>query len=153
MPLRRDIPLFLLEAEDGTAHGTREAWQRREMLVALLHANCDGCQALHRELQARVPGWHREEVALFTVMMPGRSGEPLLPGALEDTEGTVAWKLAEAYGRVPGTATLAVANRFGELYGVVDVHGRPTAEVLTEALEWLDLAQRQCGECSAPLWE
>jgi hypothetical protein len=153
MPLRRDIPLFLLEAEDGTAHGTREAWQRREMLVALLHANCEGCQALHRELQARGPGWHREEVALFTVMMPGRPGEPLLPGALKDTEGTVAWKLAEAYGRVPGTATLAVANRFGELYGVVDVHGRPTAEVLTEALEWLDLAQRQCGECSAPLWE
>jgi len=153
MPLRRDIPLFLLEAEDGTAHGTREAWQRREMLVALLHANCEGCQALHRELQARVPGWHREEVALFTVMMPGRPGEPLLPGALKDTEGTVAWKLAEAYGRVPGTATLAVANRFGELYGVVDVHGRLTAEVLTEALEWLDLAQRQCGECSAPLWE
>ncbi len=153
MPLRRDIPLFLLEAEDGTAHGTREAWQRREMLVALLHANCEGCQALHRELQARVPGWHREEVALFTVMMPGRPGEPLLPGALKDTEGTVAWKLAEAYGRVPGTATLAVANRFGELYGVVDVHGRPTAEVLTEALEWLDLAQRQCGECSAPLWD
>ncbi|HLM46727.1 MAG TPA: hypothetical protein VK458_22845, partial [Myxococcaceae bacterium] len=109
MPLRRDIPLFLLEAEDGTAHGTREAWQRREMLVALLHANCEGCQALHRELQARVPGWHREEVALFTVMMPGRPGEPLLPGALKDTEGTVAWKLAEAYGRVPGTATLAVA--------------------------------------------
>ncbi|WP_309891636.1 hypothetical protein [Archangium sp.] len=153
MPLRRDIPLFLLEAEDGTAHGTREAWQRREMLVALLHANCEGCQALHRELQARGPGWNREEVALFTVMMPGRPGEPLLPGALKDTEGTVAWKLAEAYGRVLGTATLAVANRFGELYGVVEVHGRPTAEVLAEALEWLDLAQRQCGECSAPLWE
>jgi hypothetical protein len=153
MPLRRDIPLFLLEAEDGTPHGTREAWQRREMLVALLHANCDGCQALHRELQARAPGWHREEVALIPVMMPGRTGEPLLPGALKDPEGAVAWKLAERFGRVPGTATLAVANRFGELYGVVDVHGRPTAEVLAEALEWLDLAQRQCGECSAPLWD
>jgi hypothetical protein len=153
MPLRRDIPLFLLEAEDGTRHGTREAWQRREMLVALLHANCDGCQALHRELQARAPGWHREEVALIAVMMPGRPGEPLLPGALKDPEGTVAWKLAETFGRVPGAATLAVANRFGELYGVVDVHGRPTEEVLAEALEWLDLAQRQCGECSAPLWD
>ncbi|HEX8820111.1 MAG TPA: hypothetical protein VF794_09320 [Archangium sp.] len=154
MPLRRDIPLFQLEAEDGALRGTREAWQRREMLVALLHANCDGCQALHRELQARAPGWRRDEVELISVMMPGRPGEPLLPGALrDDPEGTVAWRLAEVSGRVPGTATLSVANRFGEFYGVVDVHGRSTSEVLAEALAWVDLAQRQCGECSAPLWE
>jgi hypothetical protein len=153
MALRRHIPLFQLEAEDGHPHGTREAWQRRDMLVALLHANCDACQGLHRELRARAPAWRQEEVEAFTVMMPGQSGEPLLPGALKDPEGTVTWKLAESFGRVPGTAVLAVASRFGELYRVLDVHGRPTAQVLGEALEWLDLAQRQCGECSAPLWE
>ncbi len=153
MPLRRDIPLFQLEAEEGHRRGTRDAWQRREMLVALLHANCDACQGLQRELLARAPGWHRDEVEVFTVMMPGRPGEPPLPGGLKDPEGTVTWKLSEAFGCVPGTATLAVANRFGELYGRVAVHGRPTSEVLAEALEWLDLAQRQCGECSAPLWE
>jgi hypothetical protein len=148
MPLRRDIPLFQLEAEDGHRRGTRDAWQRREMLVALLHANCEACQRLHRELLA-----HRDEVEVFTVMIPGRAGEPVLPGALRDSEGTVTRKLAETLGSVPGTATLVVANRFGELYGHVAVHGRPTSEVLAEALEWLDLAQRQCGECFAPLWE
>jgi hypothetical protein len=154
MPLRRDIPLFQLPTEDGSRRGTRDAWQRREMVVALLHANCEACQGLHRELLARAPEWHRDEVELFTVMMPGRPGEPPLPGALrDDAEGTVTWRLAEAFGRVPGTATVAVANRFGELYGLVDVHGRPAAQVLAEALEWVDLAQRQCGECSAPLWE
>ncbi|HEX8439978.1 hypothetical protein [Archangium sp.] len=153
MPLRRDIPLFQLEAEEGPRRGTRDAWQRREMLVALLHANCDACQGLHRELLAHVPAWHRDEVALFTVMMPGRGGEPPLPGALRDPEGAVTWRLAEAFGCVPGTAMLAVASRFGELYGRVAVHGRRPCEVLAEALEGLDLAQRQCGECSAPLWE
>ncbi|WP_146209720.1 hypothetical protein [Vitiosangium sp. GDMCC 1.1324] len=153
MALREDIPLFQLEDENGHPRGTRDAWQRREMLVALLHANCDACQGLHRELRARAPGWRQEEVEAISVVMPGRPGEPLLPGALADPEGTVTWKLAERFGRVPGTAVLAVASRFGELYRVLDVHGRPTEEVLGEALEWLDLAQRQCGECSAPLWD
>jgi hypothetical protein len=87
------------------------------------------------------------------VVMPCLPGEPLLQGALRDAEGAVAWRLAETCGRAPGTALLVVASRFAELYGVVEVHGRSTAEVLAEALEWLDLAQRQCGECSAPLWE
>jgi hypothetical protein len=153
MPLRGNIPLFQLESEDGHRRGPRDAWQRREMLVALLHANCDACQGLHRELVARAPEWRKDEVEAFSVMMPGRSGEPLLPGALGDPEGRVTWKLAECFGHVPGTAVLAVANRFGELYGVVGVHGRPTPQVLAEALEWLDLAQRQCGECFAPLWD
>jgi hypothetical protein len=153
MPLRRDIPLFQLATEDGHERGTRKAWQRREMVVALLHANCDACQGLHAELMARAPGWHQEEVETFTVMMPGQPGEPVLPGALKDEQGTVTWKLSECFGRMPGTAVVAVANRFGELYGVVDVHGQPTARVLAESLEWLDLAQRQCGECSAPLWD
>lgn len=153
MSLRRDIPLFHLPAEDGQRRGTRDAWQRREMLVALLHSNCEECQGLHRELLARAPGWRREEVEAFSVGMPGRPGEPLLPGSLRDAEGAVSARVAEACGHEPGTALLAVANRFGELYAGVRVHGRPTAQVLAEALEWLDLAQRQCGECSAPLWE
>jgi hypothetical protein len=87
------------------------------------------------------------------VALPGRPGEPLLLGALRDPEGTVARKLAESLGRVPGTTVLAAADRFGEFYRVMDVHDRLTAKVLGEVLEWLDLAQRQCGECSAPLWE
>ena len=37
------------------------------------------------------------------------------------------------------------------LYAALDIHGGPTEAVLREALEWLDLAQRQCGECFAPL--
>lgn len=153
MPLRGSIPLFELEAEDGRPRGPLEAWQRREMVVALLHANCEACQVLQRELVARAPRWHQEEVELFTVGMAGRPGEPLLPGALADPGGVVTRRLAESFGRVPGTAVLAVANRFGELYRVLEVHGRPTEAVLAEALEWVDLAQRQCGECSAPLWD
>jgi hypothetical protein len=151
---RGEIPLFQLPAPGGRALGTLDAWQRHDMLVALLHPGCDVCQALHRALLARAPEWRREEMEVFSVVPPGRPGEPVPPGALEDTEGRVSGELARALGAAPGAARLAVANRFGKLYAAVDIHSGPTEAVLREALEWMDLAQRQCGECFAPLdWD
>jgi hypothetical protein len=151
---RGEVPLFQLPTPSGPPRGTLDAWQRRDMLVALLHSGCDICQALHRTLSARAAEWRREEIEAITVVPAGRPGEPLPPGALEDREGQVAPELARALGVSPGEARLAVANRFGKLYAVVDIHGRPTEAVLREALEWMDLAQRQCGECFAPLdWD
>jgi hypothetical protein len=124
------------------------------MLVALQHPGCDICHALHRMLMARAPGWRSQEIEVFSVVPPGRPGEPLPPGALQDSEGRVSQELAQALGASPGAAVLAVANRFGMLYAVLDIHGGPTEAVLHEALEWMDLAQRQCGECFAPLdWD
>ncbi|HLL03303.1 MAG TPA: hypothetical protein VK539_22160 [Myxococcaceae bacterium] len=151
---RREVPLFQLPVPEGPPRGTRDAWQRRDMLVALLHPGCDICHALHRQLMARAPGWRQEELEVFCVVPPGRPGEPLPPGALQDSEGRVSRELAHALGASPGAAVLAVANRFGLLYAALDIHGGPTEAVLHEALEWVDLAQRQCGECFAPLdWD
>ena len=148
---RGEIPLFQLDAPDGRRRGTLDAWQRREMLVALLHPGCDVCQALHRTLAARAPELSRDEVEFLSVVRPGG---PVLPGALVDTEGRVARSLSEALGLKPDAAVLAVGNRFSKLYAVVDVHSKPMAAVLDEALEWLRLAQLQCGECQAPLaWD
>jgi len=154
MAERSEVPLFQLPAPDGPPRGTLDAWQRREMLVALMHPGCDICHALHRMLMSRAPGWRQQEIDVFSVVPPGRPGEPLPPGALQDSEGRVSRELAQELGASPGAAVLAVANRFGMLYAVLDIHGGPTEAVLREALEWLDLAQRQCGECSAPLdWD
>jgi hypothetical protein len=151
---RREVPLFQLPVPEGAPRGTRDAWQRRDMLVALLHPGCDICHALHRLLMARAPGWRQEELEVFSVVPPGRPGEPLPPGALQDPEGGVSRELAQALGASPGAAVLGVANRFGLLYAALDIHGGPTEAVLREALEWVDLAQRQCGECFAPLdWD
>ena len=151
---RGEVPLFQLPVPGGPPRGTLDSWQRRDMLVALLHPGCDICQALHRVLMARAPQWRQEEIDVLSVVPSGRPGEPLPPGALEDSEGRVSGELAQALGASPGSARLAVANRFAKLYAVLDIHGGPTEAVLREALEWLDLAQRQCGECFAPLdWD
>lgn len=149
---RGEIPLFQLEAPDGRKRGTLDAWQRRDMLVALLHPGCDVCQALHRVLDSRAPGWRKEEVELFSIVRPGSA--PVPPGALVDADGRVTRELSGALELPPDAAVLAVANRFSRLYAVLDIHSGPTAVVLKEALEWLQLAQLQCGECQAPLdWD
>lgn len=151
---RGEIPLFQLDAPDGRRRGTLDAWQRREMLVALLHPGCDVCQALHRSLVDRTPELHRDEVDVFAVVRPGAPEAPVPPGALVDAEGRVTRTLSEALHLAPDAAVLAVANRFSKLYAVVDLHSGPTAAVLKEAMEWLQLAQLQCGECQAPLdWD
>jgi hypothetical protein len=146
---RGEVPLFELKAEDGRPSGTLAAWQRRDMLVALLHPGCDVCHALHRSLQEHAPGLRTQEAEVMTVVPQGR--DPAPPGALVDAEGRASRALAEAFG---GEGRLGVASRFGGLYAVVDIHSGATRRVLDEALEWLDLAQRQCGECQAPLaWD
>jgi hypothetical protein len=151
---RAEVPLFQLPVPGGHPRGTLDAWQRHDMLVALLHPGCDICQALHRTLQVRAPRWSQEEIDVVSVVPRGRPGELLPPGALEDVEGRISRELAEALGASPLESRLAVANRFGMLYAVLDIHGGPTEAVLYEALEWMDLAQRQCGECFAPLdWD
>ncbi len=148
---RGEVPLFELKMEDGRPRGTLAAWQRRDMLVALLHPGCDACQALHRVLQERAPALRTQEAEVMTVMPQGRAGEPVPPGALVDVEGRVARALADVFG---GEGRLGVASRFGGLHAVLDIHSGSTQRVLDEALEWLDLAQRQCGECQAPLaWD
>ncbi|MCP3142622.1 thioredoxin domain-containing protein [Pyxidicoccus xibeiensis] len=148
---RGEVPLFRLEAASGPPRGTLDAWQRRDMLVALLHPGCDVCQALHRALQERAPGLRKEEAEVMTVVPPGREGVPVPPGALVDVEGRVSYALAEVFG---GQGRLGVASRFGGLYAAVDLHSGTPQRVLDEALAWLDLAQRQCGECQAPLaWD
>src|SRR5262245_55207779 len=118
---RSDIPLFQLPVPDGPPRGTLDAWQRREMLVALLPPGCDICHALHRVLMARSPGWRQTEIDVISVMAPGRPGEPLPPGALQDSEGRISQELAQALGSSSGAALLAVANRFGMLYAVLDI--------------------------------
>jgi hypothetical protein len=127
-----EIPLF--EAEGAS---TARAWQRREMLVALLHGNaCSDCDRLGAQLRSLQPGLARDEVELIFVKTEG------------DANGV---RLARSLGLPLGSARLIVANRFAKLYAHLDAHDE---RALFEAAESIDLAQRQCGECSAPLdWD
>ena len=74
-----------------------------------------------------------------------------LEGALRDTTGRTVHVLLEALDAKHGEARLAVASRFGTLYAALDAHA---PDALAQALDWVDLAQRQYGECQAPLaWD
>lgn len=144
----RSLPLFELKDAEGRPRGTLPAWQRREVLLAVLHGEgCEPCGRLSAGLQARAEALARDEVQVLVVVPEGAR----LVGALRDPTGRVVHALLAALGARDGEARLAVANRFGQLYAALDAHAEG---VLEEGLGWLDLAQRQCGECQAPLdWD
>ncbi len=135
------VPLFQLEGADGRRYGTEDLWQRKEMLVALLHGEaCARCRELRELLAAGEDEWRRQGLGLVLVEL-----------APEGEEAPVSVRLARAFGVRVGEASLGVVDRFGEVYASLEAHARPAREVLTEALEWVDFIQRQCPECFAPV--
>jgi peroxiredoxin len=144
----RSLPLFELKDAQGRLRGTLPVWQRREVLLAVLHgARCPPCTALLAQLTARAAALRDDEVEVLCVLPEGARRE----GALSDPTGRTVHTLLAALGAQDGEARLAVASRFGALYAALDAHADGA---LVQALEWVDLAQRQCGECQAPLaWD
>lgn len=141
METHSKVPLFQLEGADGRRYGTEDLWQRKEMLVALLHGEaCARCRELRGLLAAREDEWRSQGLGLVLVEL-----------APEGEEDSVSGRLARAFGVRPGEASLGVVDRFGEVYASLEAHARPAHEVLAEALEWVDFIQRQCPECFAPV--
>ncbi len=110
------------------------AWQRKEMVIALLHSRCVHCEAVRSHLIRR----------------EGLLGDPeVLVLALDDSApDSVQTPLRRAAGLPKGDAFLLFGNRFLELYAVLDAHSMPVPELLQETLSWLDLMQKRCAECS-----
>ena len=108
--------------------GTMELWQRREMVVAVLDDRCPECDGIRAELAQHQERWAKEEVGCVFL----RAGSDR----------------ANEFSMEPA---LIIANRFGQFYAELPIHGRQPGASVSEALEWVDLAQRQCGECQAPL--
>lgn len=146
---RREVPLFALADATGRVDGTQRAWQRREVLLALLHGpDCVTCEHLLEHLQARSRALEEQDVHVVAL-------EPIArEGVLGDTCGRVAARVAEVLGEPPGPARLVVATRYLRIAAVFDVHAGPPEALLTEVLEAMRLAQTQCEECSQPLqWD
>jgi hypothetical protein len=146
--MQPSLPLFELKDAQGRLRGTLPVWQRREVLLAVLHGEpCAACVRLQAQLAARERSLREDEVEVLCVVPGGTR----LEGALSDPTGRTVHGLLEALGARAGEARLAVASRFAKLYAVMDAHADGA---LGEALGWVDLAQRQCGECQPPLdWD
>jgi hypothetical protein len=59
---------------------------------------------------------------------------------------SLAPRIAHALGLEPGVAFAVVADRYGEAFAAVPVHGAGTDAVLGEVEAWLDHVQQQCPE-------
>src|SRR4051812_28682569 len=84
------------------------AWQRREMVVSLLHADCERCAQVRERLEKRegILGDPEVFVLLLDATAPG-----------DDQR-----RLREAAGVDEDQALIVLGNRFLELYKVLDAH-------------------------------
>jgi hypothetical protein len=130
---RRRIPPFVV-SDQGEEIGPGAWWQRREMVVALLHATCVICDRLRERLASHSGALREREAEQVTLSMDGSIGRDLAP------------RVAHALGLEQGVAFAVVADRYGEAFAAVPVHGADTDAVLSEIDAWLDHIQQQCPE-------
>ncbi len=147
--VHREVPLFALEDGHGGRVGTQSAWQRADLMWATLHPpGCERCDAL----EARLMDAQASMAAPDVLFLRTRDAPGGPAGSLFDPEGRQARRLTQALGEVREVPRLVVASRFLELYAALPVHGSESvASLMSQALSWLDLVQRQCGECSEQL--
>lgn len=128
------MPLFQVGSQGG-ADGPAVWWQRREMLVALLHTGCGPCTLLRSGLAARGADLRARDAAELALEVDGAGPERERSGAV-----------ARSLGLDPGAAVLIVADRYGEAFASLPIHGADAGAVLDEAESWLDHIQQQCPE-------
>lgn len=147
-----EVPLFQLPDEEGRTFGTQDLWQRKDMLLALVHP--EGCEPCHRmlaQLKERAGELHASEIELVVVTMRGEPQHLEGLRVLSDREGRIEQALAEHGSFRPGEARLLAADRFSRLYGSEDIHAGDPESVLVSALDWLEFAQSRCEECGGYL--
>jgi hypothetical protein len=105
------------------------------MVVALLHAACAVCAELRAHLGTRSATLRAREAAEVALDMDGPGEGPML-----------AREVARALGLDPGLAVVIVADRFGEAFAALSVHGVNADALLDEAEAWIEHIQQQCPE-------
>jgi hypothetical protein len=138
MLARSRLPPFRLETErDETERAEAAAawWQRREIIVALVHARCSECTLLRSRLASRGPLLRARGAAHAVLEMDGPGVGPEL-----------ASQVARSLDVRQGVALVVVADRYGEPFAALPVHGSQADVVLDEAEAWIDHIQQQCPE-------
>jgi hypothetical protein len=133
MSAHRRVPLFVV-SDQGEESGPEAWWQRREMVVALVHAACAICDRFREQLASRSRALRAREAGQVALQLDGSIRRDLAP------------RVADALGLEPGVAFAVVADRYGEAFAAVPVHGGDTGAVLEDIEAWLDHIQQQCPE-------
>jgi hypothetical protein len=159
LPPRQLIPPLTLHALDGR---TIRAWdfkQKKNLLIAFLHANCPPCEQLLRALAAESAAWKESDAVVLAVFLesPPRLladslPPPIVPGV--DVTGHAATAfLGRDTNAPPGIARLGIflTDRYGELAAQWEIgpsHAFPAIATLRAQIERIDI----CDGCGAPLW-
>jgi hypothetical protein len=104
------------------------------MVVALVHAACATCNRFRERLASRNPALLARETGQVALELDG-AGFPEL-----------AQRVVDSLGLEPGVALAVLADRYGEAFAAVPIHGADADGVLGELEAWLDHIQQQCPE-------
>lgn len=133
MRVHTRVPLFLVRVQ-GAESGPAAWWQRREMVVALVHAACAACDRFRERLASRDPVLRARGAGQVALELDGAGFREL------------AQRVVDTLGLEPGVAFAVVADRYGEALVALPVHGADADGVLGEIEAWLDHIQQQCPE-------
>jgi hypothetical protein len=124
----------LFRLSDG--RGTQALWQRREMLVGMLHGGGrECCWAVAEALRAADRSGDREHLGAVIVPLESES-DRAVRAAL--------YAALRPFCVIAGEPYVVVADRYGRLYAAVHAHDR---DAVREARAWIDFIQEQCDEC------
>lgn len=138
------VPLLDLRTADGAPAPWKDIWQKRNLLLLLADSDCGACK---RVLEDWIPHLEEERataVAIYPEAPPDDLPEEAI--VLIDPEGRMA-----SYLDVP-LGTAVAADRYFSVQATRPIHERDPDEVATDTLDWIDLAERRCDECGAPVW-
>lgn len=132
---RLEIPLFVTNTAAGRPVGSQLAWQRKDMVIFLLHGDCPGCAQVAARLRSPPPELRDPELAVMTLLD-------------SEQDAALMTRLRQVAGASGDRALVLIADRFLELFAALEVHGPSADQLLEDAAAWADAVQRQCGECS-----
>ncbi len=156
---RQQIPPLTARTPAGQ---TIRAWdfrQKKNLVVAFLHAGCRRCKDFLEKISARSKDLaEREAIALiiFAEVPPARVIENLPPQIIVATDMTGHSQRAylgdDAFGTAGQHLGVFVADRYGELYAQWLAREEQRLAGMGELLSWLAQIELACEECGVSHW-
>lgn len=160
LPLHEVIPPLTTRALDGRTVQAADYKQKRNLVLAFLHAHCSRCEEFLRRLAARAAEFAEQETAVLVVhseLPPGPLSQNLPPHLVLSTDLTGRSQRVylgqEAFGPA-GQQRLGVfvTDRYGELFAQwvgSDEDALPGTE---DVVSWLRQIEMACEECGVYHW-
>ncbi|MGB8593825.1 MAG: hypothetical protein WA755_12100 [Candidatus Acidiferrales bacterium] len=156
---REIIPPLTLHTFDGR---TIRAWdfkQKKNLVIAFLHAGCAHCEQFLHELAASSAVWKQTDAIVLAAFLEllTRSLADLLPDnviAGVDSSGHAANAYLGRDTLAPAGVTrlgVFLADRYGELFAQWEIAASHRFPALAEICSLLDRIEMSCDACSAPL--